>query len=253
MSGPAESRPDLPPAYGRDAIAAGFRRTLPIAASVGVYGVVLGVIAQGKGMTVFELTLMGFIVFAGSAQFVAADLWTPPSLPILEIVLATAVVNSRYLLIGASLRGIFARRTLRQKLVGMHLVSDENWAFAMAEARRRPTTPGFLLGGGLAILAFWIVGSAFGHLAGGGLPPPETLGLDFAFTAAFIALAVGMRRDLADLGYWAVAAAAAIVAAALLPGKWFVLVGALAGCAAVALVPPRRQTQTSPVEPEEAP
>ena len=66
---------------------------------------------------------------------------------------------------------------------------------------------------------------------------PDTLGLDFAFTAVFAALTVGLWRDKRDLLPWALAAALAIATESVLPGKWYILVGGLGGALLPALLP----------------
>lgn len=118
----------------------------------------------------------------------------------------------------------------------MHLVADENWAVTMNRVARAggpgsPTMPGpaHLLGGGICLAAFWHAASAVGHMAGNFLPPPEVLGLDFAFTAVFLALALGLWKGRGDLLPWFVTGITAWLAAQLLPGKWFVLIAAAAG------------------------
>jgi len=66
-------------------------------------------------------------------------------------------------------------------------------------------------------------------MLGGAIGDPTRLGLDFAFTAVFIALLAGLWRGKGDLLPWIVAAAVAIAGAHLLPGKWYILLGAVAG------------------------
>ena len=73
---------------------------LPLLISVIPFGLILGALSADKGMSLLELTLMSGLVFAGSAQFVAAGLWQHP-LPVLAIVASTALINSRHLLMGA--------------------------------------------------------------------------------------------------------------------------------------------------------
>ena len=67
-----------------DQFFAGARACLPVAISIAAYGLVWGVLARGAGLSVLEVIMMSLLVFAGSAQFVALDLWTatPASLPI---------------------------------------------------------------------------------------------------------------------------------------------------------------------------
>jgi 4-azaleucine resistance transporter AzlC len=240
------ARGSMGPAFPLRTVRAGFRATTPVAISVGAYGVALGLVAAAAprgGISLAELLIMDVLVLAGSAQIVAVGLWSQP-VPVASIVLATLVVNLRYLLICATLHPLFEKRPLIVKLAGIHLVADENWAITMAEHRRRPQVPGFLLGGGLAILVFWIAGCAVGFLVGGNLPPPERLGLDFAFTAAFIALALSFWRGKADLLPWIAAGTAAALTHALAGGTWHILAGAIVGSLVAALHPAPTGTET---------
>ena len=94
--------------FSRAGLCTGIRRTLPVAASSLAYGLVFGVLARGAGLSLAEVGLMSGVVCAGASQFVALGLWTTP-LPVAGIILATAIVNLRHLLLGAALRPWFAR------------------------------------------------------------------------------------------------------------------------------------------------
>ena len=85
------------------------------------------------------------------------------------------------------------------------------------------------------MILIWLGGGAAGHVLGAGLARPETFGLDFAFTAAFLAL--GLWRGRGDLLPWAVAAMSAIVCAELVPGNWYIVVGSMSGALAAAFTP----------------
>lgn len=201
---------------------------LPVAASVGAYGSVLGVLAAQKGISWLELVLMNISIFAGSAQFVMVDMWAP-HLPVLEMIFAVMVINLRYLLIGASLKPLFRGATLTQKAMIMHLVADENWAVTMAAHRKGTTTIWFLLGGGICLFSVWSFGTLFGQRLGALVRNPEAMALDFAFTAVFTALAVSLWRGKSDLLPWAGAALLSIASEKLLPGKWYIVVGGIGG------------------------
>ncbi|ROR35200.1 AzlC family ABC transporter permease [Inmirania thermothiophila] len=227
--------PASAPHFPAASLARGARESAALAAVVAAYGVVLGAIAAGRGLALGELLGMGAAVFAGAAQFVAVGLWERP-LPVAEMVLAVAAVNLRYLLMSAALAPLFEGRPLWARLAGVHLVADENWAVTMAAMRRGGADPGFLLGGGLAVLGGWLAGCAAGHALGAVLPRPERLGLDFAVTAVFLCLLRGLWRDARrDAAPWLVAALASATAAAVLPGRWYVLAGALAGALVAAV------------------
>ncbi|MFZ7126166.1 MAG: AzlC family ABC transporter permease [Desulfobacterales bacterium] len=221
---------------------------LPVAASVGAYGSVLGVLAAQKGIGGFELLGMNLSVFAGSAQFVMVEMWTPP-LPILEIVVAVLIINLRYLLIGASLNPLFRGRSLSHKASMMHLVADENWAVTMAAHRRGEASTGYLFGGGICLVTVWCIGTLVGHRLGGLVRQPEAFALDFAFVAVFTALTVTLWRGREDALPWLAAAAAAVAAEKLLPGKWYIVIGGLLGALTAAWILPKsgRVTLESPL------
>ena len=227
----------------------GARANVPVAASAMAYGSVLGVLAAQKGLGWTEMMYMNTAVFAGAAQFVMVDMWSN-RLPIFEMTLAVLVINLRYLLIGASLDPLFSGRGLLHKMGMMHLVADENWAVTMAELRRGTATTWFLFGGGVFLYLAWSSGTLIGLLGGGFITRPEEYALDFAFTAVFTALAVGLWRGKSDVVPWIVAGAAALLAHKLFPGKWYIVAGGLAG-AVSAMVGPCPAADVNPEVEEE--
>src|SRR5690606_11922846 len=118
-----------------DQFLAGARACVPVAISVAAYGLVWGVLARGAGLSLLEVFLMSGLVFAGSAQFVALDLWTtvPSSLPIGPLILAALIVNLRYLLLTATLRPLFGPGEETRGALIMGIVSDETWAMTVGE------------------------------------------------------------------------------------------------------------------------
>ncbi|WP_044348801.1 AzlC family ABC transporter permease [Dethiosulfatarculus sandiegensis] len=214
----------------------GFKATLPLAASVAAYGSVLGVLSVQKGLSWLEILIMNLAIFAGSSQFVMVDMWNPP-LPLFEMTLAVAVINLRYLLIGASLRDMFRGKPLMVKLSYMHMVTDENWALTMAYQREGKADLNFLLGGGVCVMTAWCLGTLSGLFFGAAVQNPDTYALDFAFTAVFTALAVSLWQGKSDILPWITAMVLALVAEKLLPGKWYILVGGLGGALTKIFIP----------------
>ena len=201
---------------------------LPVAASVAVYGSVLGVLAAQKNISWLELLLMNLSIFAGSAQFVMVDMWAP-QMSIVQIISAVLIINLRYLLIGASLNPLFQGSTLKQKSFIMHFVADENWAVTMAESRNGTATIWFLLGGGFCIITVWCFGTLVGHQLGTIIQHPEYWALDFAFAAVFTAFAVNLWRGKIDILPWGSAAILAIITERYIPGKWYIVAGGVGG------------------------
>jgi len=207
---------------------AGMRRSLPLVASDFAVGIVFGVLARRTGLSLVQVLLMSGLVFGGSAQFAALSLWVTP-LPVIALLLTTLVVNSRHLLMGAALRPWFARLPCARAYASLFFLTDESWALAISDFARGGRDVAFLVGSGLALLLAWVSSTVIGYVAGALMQSPEQWGLDFAFTAVFVALLVGMWKGKAHFLPWAVAAVVAVAVAHWLPGKWYILAGGLAG------------------------
>jgi predicted branched-subunit amino acid permease len=237
----------------------GARACIPICISVAAYGVVWGVLAGQAGMTLGEVVLMSGLVFAGASQFVAADLWTPVApLPVGAIIIATLIVNLRLMLMSATLRSLFDGWPAWRAALATFFVSDESWALTMGEmdkdkGRRDPFIAGvgvasgasrgtaaFLVGAGVATWFSWFLSTVIGRVAGSGIDDPSQYGLDFAFTATFLALLLGSWRGRQDLVPWIVGGLTAVIVARLVPGQWHILAGGLVGSFAGAVVETRK-------------
>jgi 4-azaleucine resistance transporter AzlC len=207
---------------------AGVRLALPIALSVFAYALVFGILARQAGLSLAEAFLMSAVVYAGSAQFVALGLWTHP-LPVVTIVVTTLIVNVRHVLMGAALSPWFSRLRPATAFGTLFFMSDESWALTIGQFGKGRRDGAFLLGSGLAIYLSWVSATVVGRSLGSRLQDPARLGLDFAFTAVFLALLVGLWKGRSDILPWIGAALVAVAAAHWLPGKWYILLGALAG------------------------
>jgi 4-azaleucine resistance transporter AzlC len=207
----------------------GARRTIPLAISGFTIGFVFGVLAQQAKLSVVDALLMSGLVYAGASQFVALSLWTTMPFPAITIILTTFVVNMRHLLMGASLRPWFARLPLWKAYISVFFMVDESWALTMSDFAAGGHDAAFLLGSGLTLFVAWVSSTVIGRTVGTIIQDPAQWGLDFAFTAVFIALLVGMWKGKSNLLPWTVAAIVAIAAAHWLPGKWYILLGGIAG------------------------
>lgn len=214
--------------FTRAGVRAGFLRTVPVALGVVVFGLVFGLVAGQKGLSLAEALLMSGIVFAGASQMLALELWTHP-VPVATLALAALVINLRYMMMTAALRPWLSHLPPHLAYLSLFFTADENWAVSVAEMRAGGTDVGFLLGGGLALYSFWIAATAIGRLFGTVLAHPERLGLDFVGIAVFVALALGLWRGPRDVVPWLVAGGVALAAKAGLPGTWYLVAGGLAG------------------------
>lgn len=209
-------------------VARGYAKTLPVAAGVAVFGLAYGLLAGQHGLSLAETGLMSALVFAGSSQMLALQLWDDP-LPIAGIVLAAAIINLRYVIMTAALKPWLGPLGRVASYGSVFFTADENWAISIAEMRAGGRDAGFFIGSGLALWSFWVVSGLVGRTFGSALPAPERLGLDFIGTAVFTALAGRMWRGRRDLWPWLAAGAAAILGSIALPGAWYLLIGGLTG------------------------
>ena len=225
-------------AYGswRGEFRAGQRDILPLALGVATYGLAFGVMAAQADLGALATALMGLSVFAGSAQIMAVQQLVAGA-GVAAAVVAGAALNLRLLLVTASLRQDLQGRPIWQVLLGVHLATDENWALLHAtRAAGRPAGYWYLVGGGWVLLAVWIATTATAAAFARHIPDPQTLGLGFAFTAAFIAILRNLWRGPGDLGPWGVSVGmtAGLIGLTPLPPAWALVVAGIAGAATAA-------------------
>ncbi|MFY0308636.1 AzlC family ABC transporter permease [Leisingera sp. D0M16] len=217
----------------RGQLTAGLHDILPLAVGVGVYGLAFGLLAAQARMDGLQTGVMGTIVFAGSSQIIAVERLVAGA-GAGAALLAGLALNLRLLLITASLRDEFAGRPWWQVLLGVHLATDENWALMHAmRARGHRAGYWYLVGGGLGLVAVWVLATVAGASFATVAPEPKALGMDFAFTAAFIAILRSLWSGSTMLMPWAGSIAIVLLAGMLTPldPTWTLILGGLGGAA----------------------
>ena len=213
----------------------GVRALLPMLLGVAPFGVIYGVIALQSGIPPLATILMSSIVFAGSAQFLLAQL-VGAGAPALLSVGAVGLINLRHALYSASVAPILHALPRRWKLLLAYLLTDEAYAAAIPHLLDNPKSPvahWILFGAGFALWAGWQVSTLIGVLLGAGLP--DGLGLDFALPLTFIAIVVPLIDTRAKLVAALLAGGVAVLLAPL-PYKTGLFAAALAGLAGGALM-----------------
>ena len=212
---------------------------MPLLLGVAPFGVIYGVVALQSGIPALAAMAMSSIVFAGSAQFLLAQL-VGAGAPLLLTAGAVGLVNLRHALYSASVAPRLAHLPRRWKILLAYLLTDEAYAAAIPHLiAARPNTPQsanahwILFGSGFGLWAGWQVSTLAGVLIGAQLP--SGLGLDFALPLTFIAIVVPMVDSRALL-LAALTAGAVAVGLAALPYKLGLFIAALAGLAAGAVL-----------------
>lgn len=186
--------------------------SVPVVLGYVPIGVAYGVLARAHGLTLMETTLMSAMVYAGSAQFIALQLLAAGSGP-WQLVVAAGLVNSRHLLMSASLCRRLGRLSPLVAGVLAFGVTDET--FVMASSRipvrgKNPASDGAegerwspiagavghvsgelaasVLGLNLASYLAWVGASAAGAILGDAALAVAGDALGFAVPAMFIGL-----------------------------------------------------------------
>lgn len=205
-----------------------FLRLVPISLFVLAFGAAFGLAAVQKGFEPLQALLMSITVFAGASQFAVVDMWGAEVslLPLIAVVFA---INSRHLLMGASLYPMLREMSPGRRYGILLLLTDANWAVSAQEYQRGIRNLEVILGGGFAIWMAWIIGTWVGVYFGGLLRDPQSLGLDMVLGCFLMAMALGGNKSPRTLVAWTLAAVSSLAAWKWLPPNTHVVVGALAG------------------------
>jgi 4-azaleucine resistance transporter AzlC len=221
---------------------AGVRAELPILLGVIPFGMIYGVLALSAGLPANLAQAMSSVVFAGSAQFVAAQL-IGTGTPGIVVVLTTFVVNLRHILYSASVAPHLKHLHPRWKCLLAYLLTDEAYAVVITHYNRTSASKPlnghwYFLGAGVALWSTWQVSTAVGILLGAQIPPAWAL--DFTLALTFIALTVPALQDWPSLAA-ALTAGTIAVASADVPYKLGLMIAAISGIIVGLAVEARRQ------------
>lgn len=215
----------------RTAFLGGVKAELPILLGVLPFGMIYGVLALEAGMGVVEAQGMSSVVFAGSAQFVIAQLIAVGT-PALVIFVTASLVNLRHALYSASLAPYLRHLRPGWRWLLAYLLTDEAYAVAVLhyqdESKPLEYKHWYFLGAGLALWTTWQLSTAAGIILGDQIP--DSWSLDFTLALTFIALVVPALKERADL---AAALTGGLTAVLLfnLPYQLGLVAGALLGIA----------------------
>jgi 4-azaleucine resistance transporter AzlC len=224
----------------RNEFLSGIKAQLPILIGVIPFGMIYGVLALEAGLSIGVAQSMSFIVFAGSSQIVATQLFGA-SVNGLVIILTLSVINLRHMLYSASIAPYIKSLRPFWKWILAYLLTDEAYALSIthyrtAESHNELDTEHqhwFFLGTGLALWISWQLSTAAGIFLG--MVIPATWPLDFTIALTFIALLIPTIDNRAGVAAALVAGILALVTLHF-PLKLGLVISALIGIAAGVIV-----------------
>ncbi|HTP60345.1 MAG TPA: AzlC family ABC transporter permease [Spirochaetia bacterium] len=218
----------------------GVRDESPILLGVVPFGLIFGALAITSGLSTAAAQAMSSVVFAGSAQFIAAQLLGADASGVV-VLMVVFVVNLRHALYSASVAPHVAGLGRGWKLLLAYLLTDEAYAVTITHYSSRGDARArhwYFLGAGLTLWTSWQLSTAVGIFIGAQIPRSWPLG--FVLPITFIALVVPALRDGASVAAAVMAGALGLLAGGL-PYKTGILAAALVGIIVGMLVEGRKK------------
>ncbi|NLM21628.1 MAG: branched-chain amino acid ABC transporter permease [Peptococcaceae bacterium] len=174
------------------ALKAAFPHTIPVLTGFTFLGIAYGVLMSSKGYGVWWTALASFLVFAGSAQYIAITFLTSVFNPIYAL-LMTLMINARHLFYGISLLDKY-KNTGKLKPYLIFGLCDETFSIVCStEPPPGVNRKWFIFFITLLDHSYWVLGSILGGLLGS-MISFNTQGLDFVLTALFVVIFLGQWK-----------------------------------------------------------
>lgn len=219
----------------------GIKAELPITLSVIPFGLIFGVLVTSAGVPPLLGQSMSSIIFAGSAQFIAAQLiGSGASIPILWLTIF--FVNIRHLLYSTSLAPYVGHLSAGWKALLAYLLTDEAYVVSILHYDDQEIPlhfkHWFFLGSGLTLWTVWQLSTAAGIFLGAQIP--SSWSLDFTLALTFIGMLIPSLKTSPVIAAALVAGIVALLTFNL-PYNLYLVLAALAGISAGTILENRRK------------
>lgn len=192
------------------------------------FAIIVGISAISIGLSKTMAVAMSAIIFAGSAQLAAIELFGQQA-PMVIIVLTGLIINLRFAMYSASLAPYFKDLSLPWKGCLAYLLCDQAYAASIIsynEGLDEGVRHWYYLGTALTIWVPWIFGTAAGVFLGAEIP--AAWALDFAIPLTFLSLLLPSIKDMPTV-VAAISAGAIALIGHELPFNLGLFLAALAG------------------------
>lgn len=211
------------------------RLGLPIFLGYVPVGMAFGILARTSGFSITQAVACSGLVLAGAGQFVGLAVMKASG-DLVSLLVATAVINLRYLLFGAAISPYLRRSPLHAQGALAFSLTDETFAVNVADLREGKADDPSMMGVGAVSWIGWVGGTAVGAALGSLVGDPAAWGVGFAMPAMFTALLVAQATERRYVIVGVLAGVLALAFAAVLPGKWFIVAASLTAATVGAVV-----------------
>ena len=180
----------------KKAFKAAFPYTLPICVGFLFLGMSYGFMMRSKGFSFVYPLCMSFFIYAGSMEFVTANLLLSAFNPVYAFFL-TLMVNARHLFYGISMLDKY-KNTGKYKPYLIFALTDETYSLVCSGKIPEGVDRNkyyFLVS--LFDQVYWVIGSVMGSVVGSVLNF-NTAGIDFSMTALFLVVFVEQWKSTKD-------------------------------------------------------
>ena len=206
--------------------------TLPVMFGYLPLGAAYGILAIEVGVPWWAAVLMSLVIYAGAGQFLAVALLAAGA-GLVELAVATLMLNSRHLFYGLSLLKRFQGAGWRKPYL-IFALTDETYSLITTLPAERAGDQALAFRVTLLNQGWWVLGSIAGVLIGTTLDF-NSQGIEFALTALFIVLTLEQARRLRQGLPFVIALATGLGALLLLPDR-HLLLGAIGAATLVLLL-----------------
>ena len=161
---------------------------IPLTVAVLPWGILTGSLAIESGFDPVQSQALSGVVFAGAVQLAIMGM-IQAGVGLGSILISALLITSRHFLYSMVMRKNISPLSFRWRLALGFLLTDELFAIANPGQLKR-FDRWYALGGGLCFYLGWNLATLGGIIAGESIDNLDTLGLDFAIAATFIALVI---------------------------------------------------------------
>jgi len=210
----------------------GLRVGFPILLGYIPIAITYGVLAAQSGLSLFELTMMSALVFAGASQFMGANMIAATASAV-EIIVATFVLNFRHFVMSLSFMNEIRDRISLKGRSGLALtLTDETFAVSALhkEKAKEEKAVYFYAAINLSGYLSWVIGSFLGGVLGEIIPEQLSQSMGIALYAMFIGLLIPSVKKEWKVGLIAIIAMLInSIASQFVSSGWAIVLGTVFG------------------------
>ncbi len=225
---------------------------LPLSIAIIPWGVLTGALAMQAGLSLVQAQCLSLLVFAGAAQLSGISMMAT-GVPLVSIYGSTAVISARHLLYSIVFRSHVEQLSLPKRLAVAFVLTDEMFAVSEAHTKRTGAfSLPFALVSGFTFYLVWNLSTLMGILIGNRFGNLESLGLDFAIVATFVAMTFDQLKRVPEVVAVIVSGLSAVLLKPYLSESYIILatlIGMSTGYALSVVGPDKKHHETK-VEPE---